>query len=140
MKITSKAAEYQSLGLFRDFIETTCKEHPQVDDHSLYDLKLVADEACTNIISYGYAGMNPGTITLGCEVNGESVRLEIIDFGKPFMLSVREKPDIEACLENGSVGGFGLFFVYQTMDEVNYEASEDGNCLVLIKKLEKLRQ
>jgi serine/threonine-protein kinase RsbW len=137
MKITNKTAEFQSLELFRDFIETICKDHPRVDEQILYDLMLVTDEACTNIITYGYAGMDPGTITLGCELNGEYVRLEIIDFGKPFMMGERVKPDIEACLVNGSVGGFGLYFVYQTMDEVSYETTEDGNCLVLIKKLEK---
>ena len=137
MKTTSRTAEFQSLGIFRDFIEAMCKDHPQVDEQILYDLKLVTDEACTNIITYGYAGTHSGSITLGCELNEEYVRLEITDFGKPFRLSEPQKPDIMACLENGTAGGFGLYFVYQMMDEVNYETSEDGNCLVLIKKLEK---
>lgn len=137
MRTTSKIAEYQSLGIFRDFIEAMCQDHPKVDEQILYDLKLVTDEACTNIIAYGYAGMDPGSITLGCELIEDYVRLEITDFGKPFMKSAPQKPDSVACLENGTVGGFGLYFVYQIMDEVYYETSENRNRLVLIKKLEK---
>jgi serine/threonine-protein kinase RsbW len=135
METTSKSAEFQSLGLFRDFIEAICKAHPHVDDQTLYDLKLATDEACTNIITYGYVGMNPGTITLGCEVDSESVRVEITDFGQPRRLSEPLRPDIEASLENGVVGGFGLYFIYQTMDEVVYKTAESRNRLVLIKKL-----
>jgi anti-sigma regulatory factor (Ser/Thr protein kinase) len=135
MMTISQAAEFQSLQYFRDFIAEMCKDYPQVDEETLYDLKLATDEACTNIITHGYAGMNPGMITLGCEVGRESIRLEVIDYGRPFRMNGPMKPDIEASLENGVAGGFGLYLVYKMMDDVIYETNEDRNCLRLIKKM-----
>ena len=44
-------------------------------------------------------------------------------------------PDVEAGLEDRPIGGFGLFFIYQTMDEIRYQTTEDGNCLTYIKRL-----
>jgi anti-sigma regulatory factor (Ser/Thr protein kinase) len=37
-------------------------------------------------------------------------------------------------LEDRPTGGLGLYFIYQSMDEVDYETNEDGNTLILIKR------
>jgi len=131
----TRAAEYQSLATLRDFIEATCKGYPGVDDQVLYDLKLAVDEACTNIITHGYAGMNPGSIILAIDLSPQQVTMTITDFGQAFEPSETPMPNVEAGLEDRDTGGFGLFFIYQTMDEVDYECTEDGNHLTLIKRL-----
>jgi serine/threonine-protein kinase RsbW len=131
----TRAAILESLSAFREFIDGRCQNHPGIDSQILYDLKLAVDEACTNIITHGYAGMNPGSIILTCEVEESQVTLTITDFGHPFEPSEAPQPDIEAALEERPMGGFGLYFIYQTMDEVGYKTTEDGNCLSLGKKL-----
>jgi len=133
-KIT-RSAELEALSVFRDFIEKACKQHQSVDDQICYDLKLAVDEACTNIITHGYAGMNPGSIILSLEMDSNKVVVTITDFGHPFEPSEASAPDVEAGLEDLPMGGFGLFFIYQTMDEINYETTEDGNRLTFIKQL-----
>ena len=131
----TRAAEYQSLAAMRDFIESACKGYPGVDDQVLYDLKLAVDEACTNIITHGYAGMNPGSIILAIDLAPQQVTMTITDFGHAFEPSETPMPDVEAGLEDRDTGGFGLFFIYQAMDDVDYECTEDGNHLTLVKRL-----
>ncbi len=102
----------------------------------MYDLQLAVDEACTNIITHGYAGMNPGSVILALELFSDQVVVTLTDFGHPFEPSEPPPPDPEARLEDFPTEGLGLFFIYQTMDEIFYESTEDGNCLTFIKKIQ----
>lgn len=131
----TRSAELESLSVFREFIEKECKQHKRIDEQICYDLKLAVDEACTNIITHGYAGMNPGSIILNLEMEPNKVVVTITDFGHPFEPSEARAPDVEAGLEDRPMGGFGLFFIYQTMGEIDYETTEDGNRLTFIKQL-----
>lgn len=129
------AAELESLSAFGQFIEQFCTQF-EVNDQTCYDMKLAVDEACTNVITHGYAGMNPGSIILALTHGPDQVTVEITDFGHPFEPYEPEKPDIDLPLEDLPTGGFGLYFIYQTMDEIRYRTGEDGNVLTLVKYLE----
>ncbi len=131
----TRSAELESLSVFRDFFEKACKQHQSIDDQICYDLKLAVDEACTNLITHGYAGMNPGSIILSLEMAPNKVVVTITDFGHPFEPGETSAPDVAAGLEDLPMGGFGSFFIYQTMDGINYETTEDGNHLTFIKQL-----
>ena len=127
------AAELESLPMFRKFVDKVCRQ--KLDDDICYDLKLGVDEACTNIITHGYAGMNPGSILLKIKSDDDKIIMTITDFGHPFEPYQPEKPDVTASLDNCEMGGFGLFFLYEIMDEITYEVTEDGNTLTLKKRL-----
>lgn len=129
------SAELESLARFRNFVETSTGDFPAIDDHIRYDLKLALDEACTNIITHGYAGMNPGSIILNVNVSQKEVVMTITDFGHQFEPSDAPAPDVKAALDDRPTGGFGLYFIYQSMDGVAYETTEAGNILTLTKKL-----
>ena len=129
------AAEFESLAKFRAFIDDVCRGSLALDEDFRYDLKLAVDEACTNIITHGYAGMNPGSIILSLEITPQQVCIALTDFGHSFEPAASPQPDLQAALEDRETGGFGLFFIYQTMDEVDYETTEGGNQLTLIKRL-----
>ena len=132
---TTRAAELDSLAPFRDFVDEVCREHG-IDEDIAYDLKLAVDEACTNVVQHGYAGMNPGSIMLDMLVSDHEVEVRLTDFGHPFEPSSAPKPDITLPLEERPAGGFGLFFIYETMDDVDYISSEEGNTLILRKQIE----
>jgi anti-sigma regulatory factor (Ser/Thr protein kinase) len=132
---TSLAAELESLAKFREFIKSICQRYPQVSAEHCYDLQLAVDEACTNIIQHGYVGMNPGSMILALEVRARQVNVTLTDFGHPFEPSEPDRPDVQAELEDGVQGGFGLFFIYQTMDQVDYETTGAGNRLKFVKEL-----
>jgi anti-sigma regulatory factor (Ser/Thr protein kinase) len=129
------AAELESLGKLREFIEANCRNQPGLDEQIIYDLKLAVDEACTNIITHGYEGINPGSIILNLQLTPAAVVLTITDFGHPFEPSEAPMPDVQAGLDDRPTGGFGLYFIYQTMDNVDYKSTEDGNHLILVKNL-----
>ena len=132
---TTRAAELESLTAFRDLIDTACSEHQEIDPKVCYNLKLAVDEACTYVIIHGYAGMNPGSIILTLECYPQQVIVSITDFGHPFEPYEPPAPDVEAALEDLPTSGFGLYFIYQTMDSVTYRTAEDGNHLGFVKRL-----
>lgn len=65
--------------------------------------------------------MNPGSIILTLEFDREQVLVTLKDFGYPFEPYEPAAPDVEASLEDGLVHGFGLYLIYQTMDQIGYE-------------------
>ena len=128
----TRAAELESLSVFRQFISDCCTSS-NVPKEAVFDLKLAVDEACTNIIEHGYKGMDPGSIILSFRIEPDRILVSITDFGHVFEPADAPKPDVEAALENRPLGGMGLFLIYQTMDNIDYQASEDGNTLTFTK-------
>jgi anti-sigma regulatory factor (Ser/Thr protein kinase) len=130
----SRAADLTALGAFRDLIGEACAEH-NIDQETCYDLKLAVDEACTIILTHGYVGMNPGSVELSLGFQPRQVVVTVTDFGNPFEPCEPPPPDLTA--EAGDDAGecFGMFFIYQAMDEIHYEAAADGNHLTFIKLL-----
>jgi len=130
----TRAAELESLQVFRDFIAECCARHA-ISHDTVLDLKLAVDEACTNIITHGYKGIDPGSIILSFRIEPDRILVQITDFGHVFEPVAGPKPDVEAALEDRELGGLGLYLIYQTMDNIDYQSSEDGNTLTFTKFL-----
>lgn len=128
----TRAAELESLSVFRQFISDCCAS-ANVPKEAVFELKLAVDEACTNIIEHGYKGMDPGSIILAVRIESDRVLVHITDFGHVFEPAEAPKPDLEAALEDRPLGGLGLYLIYQTMDNIDYQSSEDGNTLIFTK-------
>lgn len=127
-------AETDSLLAIRRFVEHACSE-ASLDDETSYDIKLAIDEASMNIIEHGYAGLDPGSIIVSLQYGTRRLVVRITDFGHPFEPSEPPAPDPEAILA-GQPGGIGIYFIYRSVDSVNYEAAASGNTLTLVKNLE----
>jgi serine/threonine-protein kinase RsbW len=132
----TRSAELTSLPEFRKYVSLVCNQRSEIPEQVTYDLQLAVDEACTNIITHGYQGMNPGSIILSLAFMSDKIEVSITDFGHTFEPSQTPAPNLEAGLEDRPTGGFGLFFIYQTMDEINYKSNLYGNRLMFIKNLE----
>lgn len=128
------SAELESLPIFRSLVKTACQTVDGINEETIYDIQLAVDEVCTNIISHGYEGMDPGSIIMGVEVEPNRVIVSITDFGHPFEPVEPPAPDMNAKLEERESGGLGLFFVFMSVDEITYHSSETGNTTKLIKK------
>lgn len=126
------AAELESLEKFRNFITSCCSKYA-IPSETVLDLKLAVDEACTNIIEHGYKGTDPGSIILSFRIEPGRILVQITDFGHVFEPASTPKPDVEAALEDREMGGLGLFLIYQTMDNIDYQSSEEGNMLTFTK-------
>lgn len=133
-KTRSFAAEYESLEKMRGFIAEVCQEGDLGDD-LCHSLQLAVDEAATNVVEYGYEGMDPGSIIVDVYADRQRVIVTLTDFGHPFEPMEKAAPSLNVANEDLPTHGFGLFFIYETMDEVDYQCHEDGNQLILTKKL-----
>ena len=133
----TRAAYLESLQEFREFLKEHCANVPGVNDEFLYDIQLAVDEACTNIISHGYAGLDPGSIIVDVEIDPEKIMVSLTDFGHSFEPSSAPAPAVDAPIEERELGGFGLFFIQQSVDSMDYHVTEDGNKMILTKYLAK---
>ena len=131
----TRAAYLESLSDFREFIKEHCTNLPGMNHEILYDVQLAVDEACTNIITHGYQHLNPGSVILDLEIEPDKLTVSLTDFGHSFEPSNAPIPDIHAPLEERELGGYGLFLIKQTMDEMDYQVTEDGNKMILTKYL-----
>jgi len=131
----TRAAYLESLSAFREFLKENCTNWPGVTEEVLYDLQLAVDEACTNIITHGYADMDPGSIILDLELDAKYLRVYLTDFGHSFEPENVSMPDVDAPIEERELGGFGLFFIQQSVDQMEYRVTEDGNTMILTKYL-----
>ena len=131
-------AATESLRAIRSFVEDACSQ-AGLDDSARYDIKLAVDEACTNIVQHGYAGLDPGSMIVSLQYGTHKLVVRISDFGHPFEPSEPPKPDPETAL-SGKLGGIGLYFIYRSVDSVSYEATESGNTLTLVKDLYRARE
>lgn len=127
------SAEVASLPLGRAFIEKACRQ-VGIEDESCYDLQLAVDEALSNIIEHGYAGLEPGEIILRWQFNSQKLTITVMDYGHAFTPEEPERPDVEAIFQSGKQGGLGLFLIYHIMDRVSYRTTTEGNILTLTKK------
>jgi serine/threonine-protein kinase RsbW len=128
----TRVAELESLQVFRQFITECCARY-DIPADTVFELKLAVDEACTNIIEHGYKGMDPGSIILSFRIEPDRILVQITDFGHVFVPVESPRPDIQAALDEREPGGLGLFLIYQTMDNIDYQSTEDGNTLTFTK-------
>lgn len=133
----TRAAYLESLNDFREFLKERCREVPGMTEEILYEIQLAVDEACTNIITHGYANMDPGSIILDLEIDPDKLTVSLTDFGHSFEPGAAPVPDVDAPIEEREMGGFGLFFIQQSVDRMDYRVTEDGNTMTLIKTLAK---
>lgn len=102
-------------------------------------IELAAEEALVNIINHGYSSES-GSISINCmplDENGLEIVIE--DEGLPFDplgalkdFSPATASD-EEVLDNDQIGGYGIYFIVNMMDQVTYQRVNNSNRLTLKK-------
>lgn len=98
-----------------------------------YAVRLACEEVIANIISYAYPEDADGYIEIDIAGEGNGLRIEICDGGRPFNPVKRQIPDVTQRLDDREIGGLGIYLILQTMDKVTYLYEEGRNKLVLTK-------
>lgn len=105
-----------------------------LDAQLAFHLQLVCDELVTNTISYAYSPDERRGIAVTFTVTETEIEVRIVDEGVPFDPFSRPDPDTSLGIDERGIGGLGIYFVRQLMDEAAY-AREDGcNVVRLAKK------
>lgn len=95
------------------------------------------NEACTNVTKHGYGGNLEKEIRISLSRKEDHIEVTIRDFGKKVpadMIRHRDLHDVRP-------GGLGVFFIRQSMDEVEYDTSPPvGTRLRMVKYLKRRRR
>lgn len=109
-----------------------------LDDAAIYQVEMAVDEACSNIIEHGYAGMTPGTIQVTCRRIAEGLEIQLQDHGHPHQPLKVPNVDPAVPLKRRKAGKMGLVFIHQYFDMVEYSRTPQGdNVLRLVKYLKR---
>ena len=122
----------ENLSLIGDFIFDSMIASG-LDARKIFEVQLAVDEACTNIIKYGYAD-EAGTINIICCMRNGELVVVIKDEGKPFDPTSVQPPDLNASLEERQMGGLGVHLIKTMMDEVRYESIDGKNVLTMVAR------
>lgn len=109
-------------------------EH-QVPRAIVNDLNVALDEALSNIIAYGYEPGERGDITVRLTSAAGKIVVEIEDAGRPFDPLQAPAPDLSGSLHERIVGGLGIHFIKNLVDEVTYGRIAEHNRLRLSKRV-----
>jgi anti-sigma regulatory factor (Ser/Thr protein kinase) len=95
-------------------------------------LNVSLDEILNNIISYAYEDARRHDIVVRLELRHGTIEVVVEDDGKPFdpLAVSTPRPQSET-----TVGGVGLHFVRNLMDQLEYAHRDGVNRLRLVKKL-----
>ena len=106
-----------------------------LDPATAHDVRLAAEEVCSNVIAHGYPG-GAGPVTLRFERGPHAVVVTIEDAGVPFDPASAPRPRFDADWDQRPEGGLGWHLVRQVMDDIRHEPlAGGGNRVTLVKHL-----
>jgi serine/threonine-protein kinase RsbW len=106
-------------------------------EKGVFQVQLACDEACTNVVEHAYRGQE-GHFEVTYRLDGRDFVITIRDHGRAFDPHAIPEPFIptEAShVDLLEVGGLGLHFMRKLMDEVQFEFSDEGNVVQMVKRL-----
>ncbi|MBN2549070.1 MAG: ATP-binding protein [Anaerolineales bacterium] len=125
LKLTLPAL-FENLDVVRQFVAGQA-ETCGLDPEAVYSVQLAVDEAFSNIIEHAYGGECQEKIECTTQITEQGLVIIIKDCGKPFKPEDIPDPDLDSPLEERQVGGLGLYFIRQLMDEVVFTFAQPGN-------------
>jgi len=103
---------------------------------ALGEVELCVVEAVTNCIEHGYANQPGHPIEVRLATRADGVVITVLDQGQPIPED-RLPPPLEPVVPEDPMqlaeGGRGIFLLFAMMDRVEYERTEAGNRLTLVK-------
>jgi sigma-B regulation protein RsbU (phosphoserine phosphatase) len=127
LEINSDLKELKNV---RAFVRKFCANVPHylLDSKRINLIELAATEVTSNIIKHAYNKRDDKQIIINAKVSNEEIALLFCDWGKKFD-SKSVKPPV---FDGSQEGGFGLYIIAHTVDEVEYSRDDNGkNCTCL---------
>jgi len=117
-------AQFENLEHVREFVGKAAQKCG-LDAAAVYAVQLAADEAFSNIIEHAYGGECLDKVECKCQLSDTGLTVILRDCGSPFDPADVPEPDLTAELEERDIGGLGLYFIRQLMDEVDFSFMRD---------------
>ena len=107
----------------------------EIPGRALYAVNLAVDELVTNAVLYGFDEGSQEEIVVRMEIEGSHLVAIITDEGREFDPLQAPAPNLDAPLEERSIGGLGVHLVRSLMDHVKYERTGRKNILTVRKRI-----
>ncbi len=132
------AGQYSQIRRLCEFVASGARQ-AGLDEGAIFHVELCCDEAATNIIEHAYGAEDVGDIRVEYEATSEAFTIWLHDNGrsfKPAIVPEHDLPNENAAVQNLKIGGLGIHFMRNLMDEVYFNFDDNkGNTLVLVKKI-----
>lgn len=128
------ANKIENLAPIAEFLEKSLTSHG-IDPAAIYEVQTAVDEAAANVILYGFPDGRREDIEITCIVSDSRVTVSLKDSGGPFDPTLAPAPDLSSDVENRRVGGLGVHFMKELMDEIHYEYKDHTETLTMVKYL-----
>lgn len=144
-RVLTVPAQYDEIQKILRFVAQGARE-AGLDEDAVFHVELCCDEASTNIIEHAY-GEEEGEITVRYQIESDAYRIIFQDNGRAFNpddIPIPKPPPpppppgepVEDFIDQLQIGGLGLHFMRQLMDEVHFDLDDEtGNTLVMVKKV-----
>ncbi|MCJ7615938.1 MAG: ATP-binding protein, partial [Desulfobacterales bacterium] len=123
-------SELKELKRVRAFVREFCENMPEtlINRNRINLIELAVTEVTSNIIKHAYNKRDDKQIIINAKASNEEIALLFCDWGKEF-----DPKSVPPPLFDGSQeGGFGLYIIAHTVDEVEYSRNDKGkNCTCL---------
>jgi sigma-B regulation protein RsbU (phosphoserine phosphatase) len=126
------SSDLNELGRARAFVRDVCRTlpGPALDEESVSQLELAITEAASNVMRHAYRGRPEQLIQLDAEVFADRIVLRLHHLGETFDPGAVKTPAFDGTQD----GGFGMYIIEQSVDDVQYYRDERGrNCIALVK-------
>ena len=97
------------------------------------DILVATEEIYVNIAEHAYPPGQEGYITLTVLVEREAV-IRFEDMGKPYNPLETAPPNLDVPLIERAIGGLGIHFVKNLMDDCMYKYTDNKNIFTMTKK------
>jgi phosphoserine phosphatase RsbU/P len=117
----------------RAFVRRFCRDllAPALSEDRTDQLELAVAEATSNIIRHAYLGRPDRRVQITADAFDDRVVLQLCHEGEVFDPATVPAPAFDGSRE----GGFGVYIIAQSVDEVRYTRDERGrNCVRLVKR------
>ena len=99
------------------------------------DVKTAVSEAVTNCIVHAYEGTQQGQIEIACELNDNTLHVEISDFGKGIENVEQAMKPFYTTVSTGERSGMGFTVMQAFCDSVEVSSKEGLTTVKLTKKV-----
>ena len=130
----SKSATPANLTLFLTLVDVFADRH-SLPSEARGDLRLLAEEACTNVVMHAFPRREAGELTLELGYEDGTVVITLIDDGVAFSPDDAPAPEVGADWQSRREGGVGWHLIRTLSDELHYQRVDDRNHLTLRKRV-----
>lgn len=132
-------AELANLPALLAMVAAMCSRE-LIDEQTCHDLRLIAEEACVNVMHHAYPAGQVGPLTLELRIvhqrGPRRIVLTLEDQGKPFDPLTVAPVDPTAALQARAPGGLGVHLIRELSDRQHYQCRpRRGNVLTIEKYL-----